>query len=317
MSGKVLVTGGAGFIGSWVVEQLASLGNDVIVLDNLRSGKRENLKDAFAYGKVKLVEGDIRDMAVLDKVMPGVDCVYHLAVEALTVGLEDPFLMDDVNSRGTLNVLYSAHKHNIKRFNYVSSSEVYGNAQTLRMSEKHPTHPYTTYSASKLNGEEYTIAFHNCYGLNYTIIRPFNSYGPRHRTDSYCAVIFRFLERYSKNMPPVIYGNGRQSRDFSFVKDTARGIALAGESKKTLNDVINIGTGKELSVNHIARAIGTALGKERITPVYESVRPGDVMRHCADISKARRLLGFKPEYDFETGIAETISWYSKKHNLNW
>ncbi|MBI4361424.1 GDP-mannose 4,6-dehydratase [Candidatus Micrarchaeota archaeon] len=307
---QVLVTGGAGFIGSFVVEQLVRRGKDVVVLDNFRSGKRGNL--SAVANQVKIVEGDIRSLDTLDRVMRGIQTVYHMAVEPLTIGLIDPFLMDSVNSTGTLNVLYAAKKHKVVRFNYVSSSEVYGTAKHVPMDEGHPLDPYTTYAASKAAGEAYTRAYHNCYGMDYTLIRPFNAFGPRHRMDSYSAVIFRFLERFLADKPPIVYGTGEQTRDLSFVKDSARGIVLAGESPATINDAINIGTGTEVSVNEIARVMGKVMGKD-FAPRYEKERPGDVMRHLADVSKAKKVLGFKPEHTFEQGIRETVAWYKNAH----
>lgn len=307
---RILVTGGAGFIGSFVVEELVRRGLDVVVLDNFRSGKRENL--SAVANRIKIVEGDIRSLDTLDRVMRGVNTVYHMAVEPLTIGLIDPFLMDSVNSTGTLNVLYAARKHKVVRFNYVSSSEVYGSAKYVPMDESHPMDPYTTYAASKAAGEAYTRAYHNCYGMDFTLIRPFNAYGPRHRMDSYSAVIFCFLERFLAGKSPIIYGTGNQTRDLSFVKDSARGIVLAGQSKATLNEAINIGTGTEVSVNQIARVMSDAMGKN-VTPRHEKERPGDVMRHLADISKATKILGFKPKYSFEQGIRETVAWYEDAH----
>jgi len=312
---QVLVTGGAGFIGSYVVEELVHLGKDVVVLDNFRSGKRENL--AAVAERVKIVDGDIRSIDTLDRVMRGVQTIYHMAVEPLTIGLNDPFLMDAVNSTGTLNVLYVAHKHRVQRFNYISSSEVYGTAQHVPMDENHPLNPYTTYAASKIAGEAYTRSFHHCYGMDYTLIRPFNAYGPRHRTDSYGAVIFQFLQRYLSGRQPIIHGTGNQTRDLTFVKDSAQGIVMAGESDRLINEAINIGTGAEISVNQIARIMADVLGKD-VEPKYEKERPGDVMRHLADISKAQKVIGFQPKYSFMEGIKETVTWYARQgRDIPW
>jgi len=178
------------------------------------------------------------------------------------------------------------------------------------MDENHPLNPYTTYAASKLAGEAYVRSFHNCYGMDYTLIRPFNAYGPRHRTDSYCAVIFRFLERYLSNRQPIIYGDGNQTRDLTYVKDSAKGIVLAGESEKLVNEAVNIGTGNEISVNEIAAVVGEVLGKD-VKPAFAKERPGDVSRHCADISKAQKKISFTPKYSFREGIEETVEWYSR------
>ncbi len=309
---RTLVTGGAGFIGSFVVEELLRRGQRVTVLDNYRSGSPANLEAAKKLGGLQVIEGDIRSASALDKALKGVSAVYHLAVEPLTIGLEDPFLIDSVNSTGTLATLYAAHRAGVQRFNYISSSEVYGTFMHFPMNEDHPRLPRTVYAASKLAGEAYTLSYSNCYGLPYSIIRPFNAYGPRHRDDGYCAVIFKFLQNLSRGKPPVIYGDGKQTRDMSYVEDTARGIVMAGESPKMVNETVNIGTGREVSVNEVADAVMDAYGK-RFQPVHEAERPGDVRRHLAGIAKAQKLFGYKPEHSFEDGVKKTVEWYKKTH----
>lgn len=310
---RILVTGGAGFIGSYVVEGLLRRNNHVIVFDNFRSGSLENLQDAknCKKGKLEIIEGDIRSIPALERACKGVDVVYHLAVEPLTLGLEDPLVVDQVNSTGTLNTLYVAHRSGVQRFNYISSSEVYGTAQKVPMAEDHPLIPRTVYASSKLAGEAYLIGYHNNYGLNYSIIRPFNSYGPRHRDDGYCAVLFRFFQRITKGQPLLVHGDGNQTRDMSYVEDTARGIVLAGESKKLLNNEVNIGTGREISINEIANKVLRVL-KSNLKVEHTSPRPGDVRRHLANVRKAKKILGFTPLYSFEEGLKKTWDWYSKK-----
>ncbi len=312
MAKKVLVSGGAGFHGSWVVQELLDLNHDVVVLDNFSWGNRNNLDEYAGSKNLSVVEGDIRDKAALGRVMPGVDTVYHLAAEPLTVGLDDPFLMESVNSLGTLQMLEAAHRHNVSRFNYISSSEVYGTAQYAPMDEGHPCEPRTVYSASKYAGEAYVKGFMHCYGTQATIIRPFNAYGPRHRTDGYSAVIFRFIDKLMHNQPPVIYDDGEQTRDFNYVEDNAHWIVQAGESDKTLNTTINIGSGVETSINDLARLLGRILEKD-VAPAYEPSRPGDLRRLCCGSQKARQLLGYKPAHDLEQGLRKTVAWYLKHH----
>lgn len=311
---RVLVTGGAGFIGSFVVEELLARGNRVLVFDNFSSGSPENLVAALksSNSHLKIVEGDIRSLPAIEKACRGVDVVYHLAVEPLTLGLEDPFIVDQVNSTGTLNTLYAAHSVGVRRFNYISSSEVYGTAQKVPMTEDHSRIPRTVYSASKLAGEAYVAGYHNNYGLQYSIIRPFNAYGPRHRDDGYCAVLFRFFQRIVQGQPLLIYGDGEQTRDMSYVEDTAHGIVLAGESPKLLNSVVNIGTGREVSINQLAREVLRMTGSN-LKPKHTAPRPGDVRRHLAGITKARKLLGFKSRFSLQEGLARTWEWYTQNH----
>ncbi len=315
MTSNYLVTGGAGFIGSFVVEELLARGKNVTVLDNFSSGSKENLTQVqkIVQGRLRVLKGDIRKLSDLEKVCRGISVVYHMAVQPLTLGLEDPLIMNEVNSTGTLNTLHAAHLAGIQRFNYISSSEVYGTAQYVPMDENHPRVPLTVYAASKLAGEAYVQGYYNTYGLTYTIIRPFNSYGPRHRDDGYCAVLFRFLQCVIKNEPPQIYGDGKQTRDMSYVEDTARGIVLAGESPRVINDVVNIGTGREVQVNEVAQAVLEILGS-KLKPRKVAPRPGDVRRHLAGIAKAQYLLGYKPRFTFAEGVLKTIEWYLQKHS---
>lgn len=309
---RVLVTGGAGFIGSFVVEELLHQGQNVVVFDNFSSGSLKNLKIAKTLGKnrLKIIKGDVRSLQALEKAARGVNVVYHLAVQPLTLGLENPLVMDQVNSTGTLNAIHASYRAGAKRFNYVSSSEVYGTAQKVPMEENHPLVPRTVYAASKLAGESYVMGYHNTHGLDYSIIRPFNSYGPRHRDDGYCAVLFRFFQRVEKDKPLLIYGDGKQTRDMSFVEDTAHGIVLAGQSRKLVNSEVNIGAGQEVSINKLAKLVLNITGSD-LKLEYTKERHGDVRRHLAGIAKARRVLNFRPKFSLEEGIQKTWKWYSQ------
>jgi UDP-glucose 4-epimerase len=207
---KILITGGAGFIGSHLVDAL-SKDNHIMVIDNFSSGKRENLNQHLQNPKVEIIEGDIRDKTLLVNVTRNIDVVYHLAVQCLRVSIRDPEINHEVNATGTLNLCISSQKNNIKRFIYISSSEVYGTAKDIPMSEDHPLEPTTVYGASKLAGELYTLAYYRTYGLQSMIIRPFNTYGPRsHFEGLYGEVIPKFILRVFSDMPPLIFGNGTQ-----------------------------------------------------------------------------------------------------------
>ncbi len=304
---RVLVTGGAGFIGSFVAKKLLDLGKDVIVLDDLSVGKKE-----YVPKNAKFIKGSILDKKLVDRLIKKTDSVYHLAVAGLQFSLEHPMETWEINATGTLNLLIAAKKYG-KKVIYVSSSEVYGNAQYVPMDENHPLVPRTPYAASKLAGEKCSMSFFLTFNLPVIIVRPFNVFGPHAREDKYAPVITRFALDVLKNNPPTIFGNGEQTRDYTFVKDTARGIVLAGEEEKLIGDVINIGSGNEIKIKYIAEKIIEMLGKE-IEPIFIEERKGDVSRMCADVRKAKKLLGFKPEYSFERGMEVYINWLKRKYS---
>ncbi|MBI2085066.1 MAG: GDP-mannose 4,6-dehydratase [Candidatus Aenigmarchaeota archaeon] len=302
MSERILVTGGAGFIGSFVCEELLKTGKEVVALDDLSVGKREYVPKGAEFA-----EGSIMDKILLDKLVSSCDKIYHLAVVALPISLKNPVAAHDVNATGTVNLLEAARKYG-KGFVYVSSSEVYGNAKEENMKETHQLEPRTPYAASKLAGEVYALSYCRTFGLPVVVVRPFNSFGPHHREDSYSCVVTRFIKNVQQNKPIVIFGDGEQSRDYTYVKDTARGIVICGENAK-LGDVVNIGYGKDITINEIARIIKSSIGVEaKIT--YANERPGDVRRLCADTSKARKL-GFEPAYSFSTGLEEYLEWLKR------
>lgn len=314
---KILITGGAGFIGSHLVDAL-SQDNNVVVLDNFSSGKKENLSQHLQNPFVTIFEGDVRDKSLLGKITKEIDVVYHLAVQCLRVSIKDPETNHEVNATGTLNLCMASLGNNVKRFVYVSSSEVYGTAKRIPMTEDHSLEPTTVYGASKLAGELYTLAYYRTYGLKSMVVRPFNTYGPReHFEGAYGEVIPKFVLRVLNNMPPIIFGDGTQTRDFTYVSDTVRGIMMASECDDMIGQTVNIARGKEVSISDLANIIGEKLGEKNLKPVYEQKRPGDVMRHYADISKAERLFGYKPEIDIRDGIGRYIDWFtSQNYNLS-
>ena len=309
MSGRVLVTGGAGFIGSELVGQLVEQGREVVVIDNLVNGKRENLA-GLPPGRVRFVAGDIRDRTLVSEALAGVDSVFHLACLGVRHSIHSPAENHDVNATATLGLLAEARSRRVSRFVYVSSSEVYGTGRRVPMDEDHPTFPMTVYGASKLAGESYTRAYHRTYGLATVVVRPFNTFGPRchHEGDS-GEVIPKFMLRALARRPLVIFGDGQQTRDFTEVSDTARGILACEEGELVVGETLNIGAGREITIRSLADAVATSAGWPTPSVVQEAPRPGDVLRLYADVTKARRLLGFEPQIGLNQGLARLRRWY--------
>lgn len=306
---RILVTGGAGFIGSELVTQLAAAGHRVIVVDNLVNGKRANLAH-LADADVELVEVDIRQREVIARLLQGVEIVYHLACLGVRHSLHDPFENHDVNATGTLILLDLARRADVPRFVYVSSSEVYGTARWVPMTEEHPTYPMTVYGGGKLAGECYTRAFWESYRYPTVVVRPFNSFGPRshHEGDS-GEVIPKFMLRAMAGLPMVIFGDGTQTRDFTYVSDTARGIMLAGMVDAAIGGTFNLGQGREISINELARTVAMVVGRPDAAIVYDSPRPGDVLRLYADSTRAQHVLGFTPTVSLQEGLQRLQEWY--------
>ena len=306
---RVLVTGGAGFIGSELVHQLADYGHEVIVVDNLANGLRENLNDIFNKN-VKLEVVDILDLKKMADLMVGIDIVYHLACLGVRHSIHSPYENHLVNADATLKLLELARAAKVGRFVHVSTSEVYGSFQYVPMSEDHPTFPKTVYGASKLASECYARAYFETYKFPTVVVRPFNTFGPRchHEGDS-GEVIPKFLLRTLIGQPMVIFGDGFQTRDFTYVSDTAHGIRLAGFADSVVGKTINLGSGKELTIKDLAHRVAKIAQKADATITHETSRPGDVLRLCADSSKAKALLGFEPEISLEDGLSYLLEWY--------
>lgn len=307
---RVMVTGGAGFIGSELVRQLAERGVSVVVVDNLVNGKRENLA-GVPTDRVQLVVTDIRDSTQMASLLRGVDIVFHLACLGVRHSIHSPQENHQVNATATLNLLIAARAAGVKRFVYVSSSEVYGTARWAPMTEEHPTFPTTVYGASKLAGECYTRAFHQTYGYATVVVRPFNTYGPRchHEGDS-GEVIPKFMLRCMAGQPMVVFGDGAQTRDFTYVSDTARGILLAGLSDGPTGKTINLGSGREIGINQLTREVAAVVGKPNAPVIHDAPRPSDVQRLFADASKAKSLLGIEPQVGLRDGLLKLKEWYA-------
>ena len=306
---KVLVTGGAGFIGSSLVRQLAGQGADVTVVDNLVNGREENLAEALS-DRVRLEVADIRDRREMTRLLAGVDIVYHLACLGVRHSIHDPEENHAVNATATLDLLRISRERNVGRFVYVSSSEVYGTARWAPMTEEHPTFPMTVYGAAKLAGDCYTRAFFETYGYPTVVVRPFNAFGPRchHEGDS-GEVIPKFMLRSMANQPMVVFGDGTQTRDFTYVDDTAAGILLAGTQEAAVGRTINLGCGSEITINDLAQTIAQVTGRPEAEISRIEPRPGDVLRLCADATQALEILGFQPRTSLRDGLQKLSDWY--------
>ena len=305
---KVIVTGGAGFIGSHLAGEVARQGYRVIIVDDLSTGKVENIKGLLEEGRVEFVQASVTDLPLLKELFQGVDLVFHLAaIPSVPRSIENPLRSHEVNTTGTLNALLAASENGVRKVIYASSSSVYGDTPTLLKSEDMPANPLSPYTVTKLTSEYYCRVFQEVYGLATVSLRYFNVYGPRQDADSqYAAVIPRFIKRVFRGEAPIIFGDGEQTRDFSFVGDAVAATVLAALSDAT--GVFNVGGGRSITINRLARLI-IRLSGNSIEPVYSNPRPGDVRHSLADISRAMAF-GYRPEYHIEAGLKETIKWLS-------
>ena len=302
------MTGGAGFIGSHLVDRLINEGFEVVVLDNFSTGSLENLRLHVGKDNFHIVKGDVRNRADVKKAVEDVDYVFHLAaIVSVELSIKNPVLVEEVNVGGTLNLLEESLNLDLKKFVYVSSCAVYGNPKYLPIDEEHPTKPLSPYGVSKLTAEHYCKVFYRIYGLKTVCLRLFNVYGPRQAVGPYSGVIAKFVDRLKNGKPPIIYGDGKQTRDFIFVEDVVDACLRAMDSKKCVGEVVNIGSGIETSINELAQLISRLFRMEKVKPVYAESRVGEIRRSCADISKAEKLLEFKSKISLEEGLRRFIA----------
>lgn len=306
---KVLVTGGAGFVGSELVRQLCDAEAEVLVVDNLVNGHRENLI-GLPEDQIQLHVTDIRDEGRMAELMRGVDIVYHLACLCLRHSLHSPLENHEVNATGTLKVLLAAESAGVRRFVYTSTGEVYGKGRWMPITEDHPNEPTNAYGAAKLAGEAYARAFFVTHRFPSVVIRMFNNYGPRCHHEGDCGeVIPRFLLRCMVGNPMVIFGDGTQTRDFNYVGDMARGVLLAGLVDEAVGQTFNLGSGQDISINQLAEEVAKVVGRSEVEVIHDPPRPGDIMQLQADATRARKILGFEPKVSLQEGLTKLKEWY--------
>ena len=305
---KYLVTGGAGFIGSNIVEELLKRNHKVRVIDNFITGKRENIEPFL--NDIELIEEDIRDIDAVRKAVSGVDYVLHqAALRCVPKSVDNPALTNDINVNGTLNVLIASKEAGVRRVIYASSSSVYGDCKTYPEREDFILKPISPYAVSKLTGEYYGYTFGETFGLEVISLRYFNVFGPRQNPESkYSAVIPAFISRMLDGKPPIVESDGNQSRDFTYVENVVAANLAAAKREGIKGEIINVACGISYSVLDIVRNLNEFLGKD-FKPEFVPARRGDVRKTAADISKMRKILCIEPKVDFKSGLKKTLEWF--------
>jgi UDP-glucose 4-epimerase len=310
---NVLVTGGAGFIGSNLTEALLQRGHFVRVLDDFSTGKRENLIFDKAFPSLEIIEGDIRDYSTCQKAMEGMEYIFHqAALPSVQRSVEDPETSNAVNVGGTLNILLAAKKTGVKRVIYASSSSVYGDTPSLPKHEEMPSNPLSPYALQKYIGEQYCRLFYQLYGLEAVSLRYFNIFGPKQDPNSiYSAVIPKFIDALLQGRPPIIFGDGEQSRDFTYIENVVQANLLAVSTEHLHGETINIACGKRISLNQLLNFLKEILGSKQ-SPIYEEARKGDVRHSLADIHKGKEILNYEPTVGIEIGLKKTVKFFQRQ-----
>lgn len=309
---NVLVTGGAGFIGSNLTEALLQRGHFVRILDDFSTGKRENLIFDKAYPSPEVIKGDIREFSTCQKAVKGIEYVFHqAALPSVQRSIEDPETSNAINVGGTLNILLAAREEKVKRVIYASSSSVYGDTPTLPKHEEMPPDPLSPYALQKYIGEQYCRLFYQLYGLDTISLRYFNIFGPKQDPNSlYSAVIPKFIDALLQGRPPIIFGDGEQSRDFTYIENVVQANLLAMSAEHLHGEAINIACGKRISLNQLLNVLKEILGS-KLSPIYQEPRQGDVKHSLADIRKGKEILNYEPAVGIEIGLEKTVEFFQK------
>ncbi|BAC14038.1 UDP-glucose 4-epimerase (Vi polysaccharide biosynthesis) [Oceanobacillus iheyensis HTE831] len=307
---KYLVTGGAGFVGSNIVRKLISNGESVRLLDNFSTGNKNNIADI--NDQVEIISGDFTNKAVVKEAMKGVDIILHQgAIPSVPKSIDNPILSNYANVNGTLTLLNAAVEEGVSRFVYAASSSAYGNNKRLPKQEDMIANPMSPYAVSKYTGELYCKVFYEIYGLETISLRYFNVFGPRQNPHSkYAAVIPAFIESIIQNQSPIIYGDGTQSRDFTYIDNVVSANLLAATAKNLKGEVVNIGTGTQIQLNDLVDRINNILGKN-ISAIHTKDRAGDVKHSLADIQRAKDIINYEPITTFDDGLIKTVEWFDK------
>ena len=304
---KILVTGGAGFIGSHIVDRLIKDGFQVAVIDNLHTGNMENLEEHIGNKNFQFIKGDIRDVDLLQSALKDIDAVFHEAAQTnVQLSLENPLLTNDVNVNGTLNLLKTCLEFSVKRLIYASSAAIYGDTNDLPIKEQTKNAPTSPYGVSKLASEKYIEVFHNIFDLETVCLRYFNVYGPRQANNEYSGVITKFTKQLVEGNPPTIYGDGDQIRDFVNIKDIVDANMLSLYKKNAVGEIFNIAFGQPITINYLSKTLQQILGREELEPIHLNPKPGDIRYSYADINKAKTTLNYNPKVKLFEGLSEFI-----------
>jgi len=304
---RILVAGGAGFIGSHIVDRLIKADAEVTVLDNLYTGRIENMKQHEQNSNFRFVKGNVRNFKLVKKLTKNVDAVLNLAaVVSVPRSVEYPLLANDVNVKGALNLLKASLDSNVRRFIQTSSASIYGDTDILPVREDSVAKPISPYAVSELAAENYAKVFYKVYGLETVCLRYFNVYGPRQTYSQYSGAITIFLNQLLLNQAPTILGNGEQTRDFVYVEDVVSANMLGLLEKKAVGEAFNISSGEATTINKLVQMLQEIMGKTSLKPIYKEPRPGDIQHSYASIEKARRILGYEPIFPLEKGLKKLV-----------